>query len=335
MTYLVLDAFHKVHLTQPSVDMVSGLSKSIGMYLPNLRLVLVGFTQDLPVGLRQARLLDETSELTDRDLMEFFAKAYKESRVSIEPSEIALKTRTVLGGRTGGSSGFPGRPGGQGRPRASGDMTMDESDLSIDELVAQAMALRDAEDLEVHTAPVVRGLGGAGPQPATRPARVSGYEEAAAVLGWFDPDRLRSTIPEATESDLDALCTTAIDVVDERGDDVLSISSNRRVEVLGHLRETGNVERALQANKASEQDQLHSLITTLVTGGSVDIEEQTLGELHSLAMVCDWLHRAGFEHLPDPTRLQDRIDLLTLLEPLELLAGTNVRRQEGGAHAAP
>lgn len=99
MTYLVLDAFHKVHLTQPSVDMVSGLSKSIGMYLPNLRLVLVGFTQDLPVGLRQARLLDETSDLTDRDLMEFFAKAYKESRVSIEPSEIALKTRTVLGGR--------------------------------------------------------------------------------------------------------------------------------------------------------------------------------------------------------------------------------------------
>ena len=50
MTYLVLDAFHKVHLTQPAVDMVSRLSKSIGMHLPNLRLVLVGFTQDLPGG---------------------------------------------------------------------------------------------------------------------------------------------------------------------------------------------------------------------------------------------------------------------------------------------
>lgn len=99
MTYLVLDAFHKVRLTQPSVDLVSRLSQSIGMVLPNLRLVLVGFTQDLPVGLRQARLLDQTGELTDEDLMEFFAKAYQESKVSIDATEIARKTYDVLGDR--------------------------------------------------------------------------------------------------------------------------------------------------------------------------------------------------------------------------------------------
>ena len=105
MTYLVLDAFHKVRLTQSAVDLVSNLSASIGMHLPNLRLLLVGFTQDLPVGLRQARLLDETGELTHRDLTTFFAKAYKESQVSIKPSEIAQKTRTVLGNRTAGPPG--------------------------------------------------------------------------------------------------------------------------------------------------------------------------------------------------------------------------------------
>ena len=106
MTFLVLDAFHKVRLTQPSLDLVSRLSKSIGMVLPNLRLVLVGFTQDLPVGLRQARLLDETGALTEQHLMEFFAKAFKESRVDIDPAEIARKTSEVLGRRKTATPGW-------------------------------------------------------------------------------------------------------------------------------------------------------------------------------------------------------------------------------------
>jgi len=106
MTFLVLDAFHKVRLTQPSLDLVSRLSKSIGMVLPNLRLVLVGFTQDLPVGLRQARLLDETGALTEQHLMEFFAKAFKESRVDIDPAEIARKTSEVLGRRKTAAPGW-------------------------------------------------------------------------------------------------------------------------------------------------------------------------------------------------------------------------------------
>jgi hypothetical protein len=106
MTFLVLDAFHKVRLTQPSVDLVSRLSKSIGMVLPNLRLVLVGFTQDLPVGLRQARLLDQTGELTEQHLMEFFAKAFKESQVHIDPAEIARKTAEVLGRRKTAAPGW-------------------------------------------------------------------------------------------------------------------------------------------------------------------------------------------------------------------------------------
>ena len=187
---------------------------------------------------------------------------------------------------------------------------MAESDLSIDELVSQAMALLEAGDVEVDTAALNLGS-----------SQVNGYEEAAAVLGWFDPETLRPTTTEASTSDLDALVETATKVVDDRGGDALSISSNRRVQVLGHLRETGKVVRALEANKASERDQLHSLIRILTMGGSVHIEEQSLTDLHSVALVCDWLLEAGFEQLPDPTRLQDQIDLLTMLDPLELLAG--------------
>lgn len=76
------------------------------MVLPNLRLVLVGFTEDLPVGLRQARLLDQTGELTVQHLMEFFAKAFMESQVEIDPAEIARKTTEVLGRRKTAAPGW-------------------------------------------------------------------------------------------------------------------------------------------------------------------------------------------------------------------------------------
>ena len=190
---------------------------------------------------------------------------------------------------------------------------MGDTEISIEELVAQAMALREAATAEVE--PVTA------PPAAAPPARVGGHEEAAAVLGWFDPDTLRPTTSSADGAGLDALLRSAIHVVDDQGEDALSISSNRRVAVLRHLRESGRLRRALAANTASPGDRLHQLIRVLVTGGVVEIADQSLPDLHSLALVCDWLRDAGFEDLPDLVRLRDRIDLLTLLEPLELLAG--------------
>jgi hypothetical protein len=187
---------------------------------------------------------------------------------------------------------------------------MGDNEISIEELVAQAMALREAVAAEVEPPPVV-----------APPAPVGGHEEAAAVLGWFDPDTLRPTTRKRDGSGLEGLLRSVIHVVDDQGDDALSISSNHRVTVLRHLRESGRLDRALAANPASPGDRLHHLIRVLATGGTVEIEDQSLPDLHSLALVCDWLHDAGFEDLPDPERLRDRIDLLTLLEPLELLAG--------------
>jgi hypothetical protein len=187
---------------------------------------------------------------------------------------------------------------------------MGDNEISIEELVAQAMALREAVAAEVEPPPVV-----------APPVPVGGHEEAAAVLGWFDPDTLRPTTRTRDGSGLEGLLRSVIHVVDDQGDDALSISSNHRVTVLRHLRESGRLDRALAANPASPGDRLHHLIRVLATGGTVEIEDQSLPDLHSLALVCDWLHDAGFEDLPDPERLRDRIDLLTLLEPLELLAG--------------
>jgi hypothetical protein len=97
--YLVLDTFHKVRLSQATTDLVKSVSNSIGMRLPEFRLVLVGYSQDVPAGLRQARLLDETCMLTQSDLVEFFFKAFGEARIDIDPPEVARKVSAVLNGQ--------------------------------------------------------------------------------------------------------------------------------------------------------------------------------------------------------------------------------------------
>ncbi len=149
----------------------------------------------------------------------------------------------------------------------------------------------------------------------------NGFEEAAAVLGWFDPGTLRPAAA-AAKRDLDTLVAEATMVIDDRGARELSIHSRRRVEVLRRLRETGGVERALAANEAGDGDALHRLIRAYATGEGVDLDDLGLGDLYSVALVCDWLREAGFDGLPSPTELADRTDLLAQLEPLELLLGS-------------
>jgi hypothetical protein len=92
--------------------------------------------------------------------------------------------------------------------------------------------------------------------------------------------------------------------------------------VLRHLRECDGIERALAANTAAKGDALHRLIRAYATGDSMDVHRQSLADLYSLALVCDWLREAGFVGLPSPTEVQGQIDRLALLEPLELLAGS-------------
>jgi hypothetical protein len=97
--FLVLDRLHKVQLSRATTDFVQVLSTYIGTRLPAFRLVLVGFRGDLPDGVRQARLVDETSALTKRDLVEFFARVYQEANVPLDPPQLKEKVRKVLDGQ--------------------------------------------------------------------------------------------------------------------------------------------------------------------------------------------------------------------------------------------
>jgi hypothetical protein len=97
--FLVLDAFHKVPLNRATIDLVEVLSKYVGTRVTAFRLVLVGFSGELPDDVRQARLVDETGALTKADLVEFFAKVYAEANVEIDQFQLTQKVRAVLKGQ--------------------------------------------------------------------------------------------------------------------------------------------------------------------------------------------------------------------------------------------
>ncbi len=188
---------------------------------------------------------------------------------------------------------------------------MSDQAPSTEELIAQALALlADDDDLPE-------------PDPATpRESTVNGYEEAAAVLGWFDPETLQPT-RRASEGELRSLANAATPVIDDHGLEKRSIGSNRRVEVLAHLRTHGDLQGAISANPAAQGDLLGGLIRSYATGADVELGEMPLAELYSVALVCDWLRQAGFSGLPSATQLHARIDRLELLEPFELLVGND------------
>jgi hypothetical protein len=188
---------------------------------------------------------------------------------------------------------------------------MSDHTPSTEELIAQALVMLAGDD-ELPE-----------PDPATAPRRaVNGYEQAAAVLGWFDPGTLQPAEP-APEGELRAVAATATPVIDDHGDERWSIGSSRRVEVLADLRRHGNLDRAISANPALDGDLLGRLIRSYATGAGVELDDMPLAELYSVALVCDWLRQAGFTGLPGETQLHDRIDRLELLEPFELLVGTD------------
>jgi hypothetical protein len=97
--FLVLDAFHKVPLNRATNDLVEVLSKYVGTRVPAFRLVLVGFSGELPDDVRQARLVDETGALTKADLAEFFAKVYAEANLEIDRFQLSQIVREVLDGQ--------------------------------------------------------------------------------------------------------------------------------------------------------------------------------------------------------------------------------------------
>jgi hypothetical protein len=94
--WIVLDQFHKVLLSQDTIDLVKDLAKRIGTTLPNFRLVLLGYTGSLhPSTLPEEETLHLINE---NELGEFFRRALQERSIEPTPEQVAMKVLTVLEG---------------------------------------------------------------------------------------------------------------------------------------------------------------------------------------------------------------------------------------------
>ena len=154
-------------------------------------------------------------------------------------------------------------------------------------------------------------------------SQFDGLHEAAAVLGWFDVERLRPTKPVANGA-RDLLVAIAITVLDDQGELQLSLPAEVRIAVLRQMRIAAQVDRALAVNVGAPGDTLHWTIRRHLTDPNPPLDELTLVELQTAALVCDWLHAAGFA-VTDARRIARRMAWLTLLEPFEHLAGEHFR----------
>jgi hypothetical protein len=159
------------------------------------------------------------------------------------------------------------------------------------------------------------------PPPAeVPPALQSGYEYAAAVLAWFEPDKIRP-LEDATKPELlDQLLAASVQTSDSEGQRRWTLQPGRRIAALRELREAGRIEAALAAN-TRPTDPVQDALDAYLIGKPKPVEGQTLEELAATYQICGWLRAAGFEGLPATPLIEQRIDWLRLLQPFEHLAG--------------
>jgi hypothetical protein len=156
------------------------------------------------------------------------------------------------------------------------------------------------------------------------------WYEAAAVLGTFIPDVLDVLTDGAAEPDgLDALLAHSMHTVQPNGEPGWTLSAGARVATLRRLRERGRSRKAIDRNPAREDDLLGIALQRYIMGTAAPITSQaTLDEVTASRQACDWLRSAGFEGLPQPAELRQRVDWLSLLEPFQHLAGPFFRGRE-------
>jgi hypothetical protein len=97
-TWIVLDSFHLVLLPSETIDLLKGLALRINTTLPNLRMVLLGYSGSFHPSVLPT-VEEETLRLIgERELMEFFARDYLERSITPSEDKIAEKVEAVLDG---------------------------------------------------------------------------------------------------------------------------------------------------------------------------------------------------------------------------------------------
>jgi hypothetical protein len=158
------------------------------------------------------------------------------------------------------------------------------------------------------------------PRPTPTELRTSPYEQAAAVLAYFEPNTIQPLEAGTDKRLLDQLLIHSLPITVE-GVKGWTLASEWRITALRELRQSGSIEAAISANKRPI-DPVQQALDDHLLGKSKPIENQTLPELAATYQVCGWLTAAGFQSgLPPAEAITRRTEWLTLLQPFEHLAG--------------
>ncbi|HEY1397428.1 hypothetical protein [Roseateles sp.] len=171
----------------------------------------------------------------------------------------------------------------------------------------------------------------ASPTPVSVALPANGYEDAAAVLAWFEPQSLTplGTIPsdEKTRKDLmDQLLLASTPITDAEGIRRWALRPTRRVARLRALRQTGTVRHALAANPDRPAEATQTALTFGLSGKEIPIRNASLLDLKAFLEVANWLQAAGIIGIsPTTVEISSWIDWRTLLQPFDHIAGDNFR----------
>jgi hypothetical protein len=96
--WIVIDAFNKVPVKQPTFDLVKELARRISTSLPRYRLVLLGYRESLDRAVYPTLATEDIGPIGKLELAEFFAVAFDQHGIPTEPRRLAATVRRVLKG---------------------------------------------------------------------------------------------------------------------------------------------------------------------------------------------------------------------------------------------
>jgi hypothetical protein len=95
--WIIIDAFNKVSVKQPTFDLVKELARRITR-LPKYRLILLGYRESMHPEVHPTMEVEDINPIGKRQLAEFFAVAFQQDRISADAQRLAVAVRRVLKG---------------------------------------------------------------------------------------------------------------------------------------------------------------------------------------------------------------------------------------------
>ncbi len=94
--WIVIDALNSVLLAQPTFDLIKELAHRINVSLTQLRLVLLGYSDSLPPAVLPHVEEEQISAIGEKELIDFFFRAYQQLSVSFDEDRVADAVARVL-----------------------------------------------------------------------------------------------------------------------------------------------------------------------------------------------------------------------------------------------